>query len=138
MTGQQKLLGIMKSIAGAALVLFGMFVLYENVAGAVTRLSHAFANGSEALGAFLAVVLTTSQAVRVYAADHQRFLPSLLQQMFVSSWPLLLVIFGTVLSKDGFADTSDQFQEQSTEPVDLLLVRRRDSSRTKPDRKTGR
>jgi hypothetical protein len=101
MKPQRTILRISKSIAGAIFVGLGMFVLYENVAGAVARLSHILgANGSHALGILPAAFLVFSQAVQTYAADHQRFLGSLFQQTLVSIWPLALVIFGSVLSKD--------------------------------------
>jgi hypothetical protein len=92
-----------KSIAGAVLAVLGMFPLYENVAGTVARLSHLFANGSQALGAFPTFVLGVSQAVHTFGFDHQRPSQGLFQQLLVSSWPLLLVIVGTVLSTDSCA-----------------------------------
>jgi hypothetical protein len=98
MAAQQTALRISKSVAGAALLLLGMFTLYENLAGAVVRLSHVLANGSQALGVLPAAVLAVSQAVRAF--DHHQFLQCLFRQILVSSWPLILVIFGTVLSRD--------------------------------------
>jgi hypothetical protein len=86
-----------QSIAGAVLVGLGMFVLYQNLAGAVAWLSHVLgANGSETLGVLPAFVLAVSQGVQAHAVNHQR----VLQQMFVESWPLLLVTFGGVLSRE--------------------------------------
>jgi len=94
-----------KSIAGAALAVLGTFILYENVAGAVVRVSHVLGNGSRALGMFPAFVLTLSQA-HTYSLSHQGLFRCLFQQLLVSSWPLLLVIVGTVLSTDNFPDKS--------------------------------
>jgi hypothetical protein len=45
------------------------------------------------------VVLAASQAVQAYAGDHRAFLLELLR-VFVSLWPLLLVIVVTILLKD--------------------------------------
>jgi putative Mn2+ efflux pump MntP len=106
MAAHQSVLRISKSIAGAILLIFGMFVLYEHLAAAVARLSHVLANGSAALGVLPAVALAVSQAVHAYGFDCHRFLQGLSQQMLISSWPLLLVIFGTVLSRDSFTDKS--------------------------------
>jgi hypothetical protein len=107
MKPQQTILRISKSIAGPILAGLGMFILYENVAGAVGRFSHILgANGSRALGILPAAFLVFSQAVQTYAADHQRFLQGLFQQTLLPSWPLLLVIFGTALSKDTLTDDS--------------------------------
>ena len=98
MAARQTALRISKSIAGAALLLLGMFILYEKLAGAVVRLSHDLANGSKALGVLPAAVLAVSQAA--HAFDHHQLLQCFFGQILVSSWPLILVIFGTVLSRD--------------------------------------
>ena len=93
------------SIAGAALVGLGAFILYENLAEAIARLSHFLgANSCDGLGILPAVVLAASRLVQSYAAGHQRFLHGFLQQMLIACWPLLLVMVGTVLSRDGFTD----------------------------------
>ena len=71
-----------RSIAGAVLVGLGMFVLYENLAGAVAWLSHVLgANGSEALGVLPAFVLAVSQGLQAHAMNHQQVLHGVLQQM---------------------------------------------------------
>jgi len=85
-----------------------MFILYANLAAAVARSSHILAHSAEALGVVPALVLAASQAVHVYTFNHQCFF----QQMLASAWPLLLVIFGTVLSKDTFADCSNHLPEK--------------------------
>jgi len=108
MAARQRALRISKSIAGAALLLLGMFILYANLAAAVARSSHVLAHSAQALGVVPALVLAVSQAVHACAFNHQRFS----QQMLASSWPLLLVIFGTVLSKDTFADCSNHLPEK--------------------------
>ena len=118
MAGRRTFFRSFKSIAGAALLVLGTFILYENLAGTVTRLSHVLANGSEALGVLPAVVLAVSQPVQAYAADHQRFFQDALQHLLVSSWPLVLVIFGTVLSRDTFAEKSKRSQENNSRSVD--------------------
>jgi hypothetical protein len=115
MEGQLTVLRSAKSIVGTALLVLGTFILYENLAGAVGRLSHVLANGSEALGLLPAVVLAASQPVHAYAVDHHRFLRGLFQQVLASSWPLLLVIFGSVLSRDTFTDKSQHIQENTVD-----------------------
>jgi hypothetical protein len=118
MAGRRTIFRSSRSIAGAALLMVGMFILYENLAGAVTALSHALANRSEALGVVPAVVLAVSQPVQAYAADHQRFFRDVFHQLLGSSWPLLLVIFGSVLSRDTFAEKSKHIQKNNTQAVD--------------------
>ncbi|HMK31268.1 MAG TPA: hypothetical protein VK473_16410 [Terriglobales bacterium] len=85
-------------MAGAALSGFGIIILYENLAGAARWLSHMLgANGSEALGVFPSVILTVWQVLPLDAAGPQHAVQGLLQHMLLLSWPLLLVIAGTVL-----------------------------------------
>ncbi len=113
-----------KSIAGAALVGFGMFILYENLAGAVAWLSHVRgANNFEALGVLPAFILAVSQVLPAHAANHQHFLQASLQHMLVSSWPLLLVMAGTVLSRDNFTDDAKAVQKKDRGVVDLTTGR---------------
>jgi hypothetical protein len=111
-----------RSIAGAVLVGLGMFILYEHLAGAVARLSHGLgANVSWPLGVLLAVILAASQVLQAYAANHQRFVHSFLQHVLVSSWPMLLVMVGTVLSRDAFVDDVNALPKKDGELVDLTV-----------------
>ncbi len=113
-----------KSIAGAALVGFGMFIQYEKLAGAVAWLSHVLgANSPEALGILPAVILAVSQVLQAYGADHQRFLHGFLQHMLASSWPLLLVMVGTVLSRDCSMDNVNALPKKDCGLVDLTAGR---------------
>jgi len=113
-----------KSIAGAALVGFGMFILYENLAGAVAWLSHVLGtNSPEALGVLPAVILAASRVLQAYGADHPRSLQGFLQHMLVSSWPLLLVMVGTVLSRDTFTDNVKARSKKDCGLVDLTTGR---------------
>lgn len=103
MARQRTAFRISRSIAGAALVGVGLFVLHENFTAAVTWLNHTLgANRSEALGILPATMLALLQNC---AASHQRFLQAFMQHMLVSVWPLLLVVVGTVLSRDSFTET---------------------------------
>jgi hypothetical protein len=113
MTGRCIIFRRAKSIAGASLIGFGLFILYQNLAAAMMMLRHALGvNGSETLGIPLAVIQTASQVLEIYTANHQQFLENFLHRMLVSSWPLLLVIAGTVLSRDSFLNTSTHCQEK--------------------------
>jgi hypothetical protein len=124
MAAQHTTFRIAQSIAGAVLVGFGAFVLYDNVAGAVARLSGVLsANGSKALGALPAAALAVSQAVHANGFSHQWLLQGVSQQTLVSSWPLILVFFGTVLSRHAVTDKSKHLQEPATEPVHLSSFR---------------
>jgi hypothetical protein len=89
-----------------------MFVLYENLAGAIAWLSHV---RYEALGVVPAVILAVSQVMQAHASDPQRFLQGFLRHMLVSFWPLLLVIIGTALSRDTIADNSSNIPKKFVE-----------------------
>ncbi len=105
MAEQQTTIRGSKSIAGAALVGFGIFIFYENLDRAATELRHLLGIvPGEALGVLPTVMLAAARVLQAYGADHQRFLQALLQHLLVSCWPLLLVIVGTVLSRDAFPD----------------------------------
>jgi len=109
-----------KSIAGAALVGFGMFILHENLAGAVAWLSHVRgANSFEALGVLPAFMLAVSQVVPAHAVNHQHLLQVSLRHLMVSSWPLLLVMAGTALSRDSFTGDAKLVQKKDRGLVDL-------------------
>jgi hypothetical protein len=97
MATRQRMIGRAKSVAGAVLVTLGIFIFYDRAAAA---LSHSLGTSSaDALG--FSVVLAASRVVQAYAADHHRFLREFVHHMFCSCLPLLLVIAGTVLSRDG-------------------------------------
>ena len=102
MAAQWRVFQSAKSIAGTILVVLGTFILYENLAGAVAQLSQTLQSGSQTLGILPAVVLAASQPVQAYSMDHHRFLQDLFEHLLASSWPLLLVVCGSVLAGDVF------------------------------------
>jgi len=100
-----------KSIAGAALVGVGLFILYEDMTGAIAFLSDVLgSNGSEALGIFPAVILATSKAVHSCAFDHHALLTGSLR-MLLSFWPSLVVIVGTRLLRDTFSEKNQSIAD---------------------------
>ena len=104
MTRQDKTSESTTVIAGGALVGLGLHILSGNLDTAADQLRHLLGNTvGDALGVLPSVVLASSQAAEAYALDHQGFLQCFLR-MLVSFWPLLLVVVGTVLLRDVFAD----------------------------------
>src|SRR5690242_18690914 len=90
-----------QSIAGGALVAVGILILRENLGQSAGQLSRIAGNiPREALGASPSLILATSRMAGAYAADHRRFLLALLHHVLASSWPLVLVVAGTVLSRN--------------------------------------
>jgi hypothetical protein len=104
MTRQHNTSKNLKSIAGGILVGLGLHILSVNLAGDATQLRHLLGIPTgAALGLLPSVALAASQAAQAYDLDQQRFLDSLLQ-LLPSFWPLLLVVVGTILLRDAFAD----------------------------------
>jgi hypothetical protein len=77
-----------------------MFILYENLAGAVAAMQQALgANGSATVGVMPAFVLSVLHGLQVCASDHLRFLERVFQHLVATFWPLLLVTVGTALTR---------------------------------------
>ena len=106
-----------KSIAGIAFLVIGISILHEHVDRAMAQLSHIFGHAGIALPA---VFLVASRVVQPYAADHQRFLQDFVLQIVTSSWPLVLVVVGTVLSRERSGDEGNALPKQNTKCVDLI------------------
>jgi hypothetical protein len=103
----------LKLIAGAALLGLGVFIQSENLTQAATEVSHLLGisvERTQTLGVLVAVGLAASHALQAYLFDHQEFLRSL-YQISLSFWPLLAVIAGTVLLRDGFTEEVEELQK---------------------------
>lgn len=92
---QQRFFECAKSIAGAALVGLGIFIFLDRTA------SH---HSQGAPGVLPSLIPAAMRVLQAYAADHQRFLQVFVLHTVASSWPLLLVMVGTVLSRDCSTD----------------------------------
>ena len=122
---QQTFFGRAKSVAGAALVGLGIFIFHGNLDRAATQWSHLLsATPGEAPGVLATVILAAPRVLQAYAADHQRFLQGFLRHIFLSCWPLLLVIVGTVLSRDTFTEDVNAPPKKDWGLVDLTASRR--------------
>jgi len=121
---QQTLVGCAKSIAGIALIGLGIFVLYENLRQAATQLIHLLGViPGEALGVLPTVILAASRVLQAYGADRSRSLQGCVLHMLASSWPLLLVIVGTLFSWDCFGDDVNAPPKKDCGLVDLTAGR---------------
>jgi len=106
----------LKLIAGVALIGFGVFVQSENLTMAAAQVSHLLgisADRAETLGFIVTVGLAASHALQAYFFDHQDFLRSL-YQISLSFWPVLAVIAGAVLLRNGFTDEVEKLQKRSS------------------------
>jgi hypothetical protein len=112
-----------KSIAGAAFIGLGAFVLYENLDRAAGQLSDLFAIPEKTFGILPAVILAALRGLESYAFDHQRFLLSLFRHALATLWPLLLVIAGTALSRDAYPADAAAHTKKDGRIVDLTAGR---------------
>ena len=109
-----------KSASGAALVTIGMFILYQHLTLAANHLSHLLCNNhGDTPGPPPAILMAALCVIHAYAADHQGVLQVLVKQLWISFWPLLLVMAGTILSRDAFSDNSNGQQNEDCGIVDL-------------------
>ncbi len=125
MARRYRLLRDLKSIAGAALIGLGLFILCGNLPDAAARLSRlagTSADASQTFGEMIAVVLAASHVVQSYLFDRGEFLRGLCG-ILISFWPLLLVIAGTVLTGTTPRSESRNFPKKCTGDVDLTDVR---------------
>ncbi|MGH9497604.1 MAG: hypothetical protein ACRD3L_00530 [Terriglobales bacterium] len=115
---QHTLLRRAKSIAGAALIGLGVFVLHGNLGQASGQLSHFFGTSHKALGALPALFLAAFQVLQADAFSHHRLLQNLFQHVLVTFWPLLLVIAGTALSREDLPSDAATIAKKDCEVVD--------------------
>ena len=117
---RQTFFGRTKSFAGIALVGLGIFIFHGNLDRAAAEWSHLLsATPGEALGVLPTVILAAPRVLQAYAADHQQFLQGFLRHIFVSCWPLLLVLVGTVLSRETLRDDCNALPKKDCGLVDL-------------------
>src|SRR6267378_4785120 len=117
---QQRFFGRAKSLAGAALVGLGIFIFHGNLDRAATQWTHLLSTTpGEAPGVLPTVILAAPRVLQAYGADHQRFLQGFLRHIFVSCWPLLLVLVGTVLSRETLRDDCNALPKKDCGLVDL-------------------
>jgi hypothetical protein len=94
---RQTLFSCYKSISGVVLVGLGVFAFHANLVQAATQLNALGGIHGETPGIVPTVILTGWHVWLAYAADQHRFLHGLVEHLLVLSWPLLLVMAGTIL-----------------------------------------
>ena len=121
---QETFVGRAKSIAGAALIGLGTIVFYEHLHQAAIQLSYLLSVIPRgALGVLPTVILVVSRVLQAYGANRPRSPQGCLLHMLASSWPLLLVIVGTVLSRHCASDNVNALPEKDCGLVDLTAGR---------------
>lgn len=100
-----------RAIAGPALLGVGLFILYQNVGGVVAGASHVLLHHNRSLGAVPALIMALSQILNCHGASSSVSSHTLVQHAVLSSWPLLLVVVGTVLSGKGVIDPAASYKK---------------------------
>jgi hypothetical protein len=120
---QHTFLGRAKSIAGAALIGLGIFILHKNLDQAATQLNQLVSSPKEMLGVVPMVILAALRVLQAYTSNHQQFLDGLLQHLWLTFWPLVLVSAGTALSRDAHPGDPSVPEKKDREIVDLTVRR---------------
>jgi len=113
MARQQTHFRNLKSIAGAAFIGLGVFILYSNLAEAAGKFGHllGIAAEEETLGPLIAAGLAVWHALQAYWFNHREFLQGF-HLILISFWPLLLVIAGSIVLRVGSADKAKEHQKK--------------------------
>ena len=113
-----------RSVAAVALVAVGMFILYQHLSQTANHLSHFLCNNhGDTPGPLPAIIMAALCVVQAYAVDHQGVLQVLAKQLVIWFWPLLLVMAGSILSRDAFKDDGNTAEEKDCGLVDLTASR---------------
>jgi hypothetical protein len=87
----------LKAVIGAVFLAIGFVLLFGNLDALETPVNRILgAPASSGVECLPAVILATSHALQSYTFDHQGFL-SVLRQILLSFWPLILVMTGAAL-----------------------------------------
>jgi hypothetical protein len=127
MAGKHKLFQNPKSITGLALIGLGALILAGNLVSAAVHLSHLVgisADLAEMLGPLNIAGIAASQALWAYLFNHQEFSRDV-QRILISFWPVVLVIAGGIVWRNGFAgEAGDPQKKMPGMSISPLLVRR--------------
>ena len=91
----------LKSTIGAAIFALGLLLLFVNLDGAADQVGSMLGSRPAGPGLLATIGLAGLHAVQAYTFNHDAFL-SVVYQILVSFWPLLLVIAGAMLLRSSF------------------------------------
>lgn len=115
MTARQTSFRNLLSVAGAALIAVGFFLLSANLDAAAAPVSRALGISMEARGMLPTVGLAALHALQAYTFNHAGFLSSL-RQILISFWPVSLVLFGLLVLRNAMANRFSQYGAGSKSP----------------------
>ena len=121
-----------KSIAGAALVGLGFFILFRNLDGAseLGRLMRIAGEEADSLGMLPAASIMIQKALQAYVFNHTEFLRAL-NQLLQSFSALLLIVVGTISFPSVFTARAKESKKKNedmsiSQPLIRRIIRRRD------------
>lgn len=126
------------TVAGAALIGLGAFILFTKLTEAASQASHLLgmtADGVDTLGPLAAGALAASNASQAYLFDRTEFLRGV-SLILLSFWPLLLVVVGALFLRacsTGRAEMNSK-KKNADMSISLLVVRRIDRAEISADR----
>ena len=91
----------LKSTIGAAIFALGLILLFVNLDAATDQVGAMLGTRAGGPGLLATIGLAGLHAVQAYTFNHDAFL-SVVYQILVSFWPLLLVIAGAMLLRNSF------------------------------------
>jgi hypothetical protein len=112
-----------RSIAGPAVLGIGLFILYHNVGGVVVCASHVLLHHSSSLGTVPALILALAQILKCHSVSMPSSSNGLVEHAVLSSWPLLLVVVGTLLSGEEVVDSAAPVGEKISGTVEIRTSR---------------
>jgi hypothetical protein len=116
MTTQHAVFHSRKSIAGVALIGFGLFVLFRNVtqANELIRFPRIISSQTDSLGPLSAASIALQHFLQGYLFDHTEFL-RILYQVLLSFSGLLLIATGTIFFAAVFVAGERRTQKKKRE-----------------------
>jgi hypothetical protein len=89
----------LNSVAGAALIAVGLFLLFANLDAAAAPMTRDLGMSEEGSKTLAVFGLAALHALQAYTFNHAGLL-SRLQQILISFWPVTLVLFGAFLLRN--------------------------------------
>lgn len=105
----------LNSLAGAGLIVVGLFLLFANLDAAAAPVTHDLGISNEGPGVLPALGLAALHALQAYTFNHAGFLSSL-RQILISFWPVSLVLFGLILLRNALADRFSEYGAGTESP----------------------
>ena len=106
---QQTFCGYSKAILGVVLIALGLFVFHTDLEQSAAQMNYTRsvffpAVHGDTFGTMITIILVLWRVWRCYAADQLLFLHGVFYHLSVLCWPVLLVVVGTLLTSEEYAE----------------------------------